>query len=327
VRVVPEKTAPKTVKQHMVTSARMGVVVVGVAVVMIVLAVLSNLIWGEREVVNPNEVAIDQSALVLEKMLASDKEAYRSVRLNRRDDGVLSISGFIDSDAAYQRLAQQVRQQVVSSSGNVRMDTLTQERLSALARDLISRYPLSSQVDIQGSEVLLTIFGVQTDGLDVNRLKADLNHLGKRVAPREFTLVLALEPQEKLSAEIRSALARHPTTRDFTLTIKEDTVLVSGTVAPASEAEARQVFTDLQKTYESRLPLTFDLKVDPKLNFTVVSVTMGGNASSATLMQRGKTQSYQLNDSVFGVAELKDIGEDGVTVQLGRRELFIPLTR
>jgi hypothetical protein len=84
---------------------------------------------------------------------------------------------------------------------------------------------------------------------------------------------------------------------------------------------------EVQKTFAERLPLTVDLKVDPKLNFSVVSLTQGGDGSTATLVQRGRTQIFRVGEPVFGVGELTDIKSDGVVLALGRREIFIPLIR
>ena len=75
-----------------------------------------------------------------------------------------------------------------------------------------------------------------------------------------------------------------------------------------------------------RVPLTFDLKVDPKLNFTLVGLTIGGETSTATLVQRGRVESYRLGEAVFGTGELREIRRNGVVIALGRRELFIPMS-
>lgn len=316
---------PKTVKQHVVTSAWMGGVVMGVAALLVVGVVVFDLVWGNREVVNPGQVAIDRSEDVLERLLASEVQKYGTVNLTKRDDGALTISGFIETEDAYQSLAQQVRQQLVLSKGNVRLDALTLDRLQALVRDQISRYPLGSQVKVLPDTVKLTIFGVQTDMVDVARLSAELGRLKDRVAPRKFELNFQLETPETLMQEISTALAQSPTTRDLQFTINDTGGVISGMAAPASEADARRLLDEIQYGFAQRLPLTFDLKVDPKLNFTVVSLTLGGNGASATLVQRGKAETFREGDPVFGVGELREIKGNGVVVAMGKRELFVPL--
>jgi len=102
---------------------------------------------------------------------------------------------------------------------------------------------------------------------------------------------------------------------------------ITGLVAAPVESEARTALNKIVEDFSSRLPLTVELKVDPKLNFTVVSLTQGGLESSATLIQRGKTQTFRVGESVFNTGELREVKSDGVVIALGRREMFIPLIR
>ena len=53
---------------------------------------------------------------------------------------------------------------------------------------------------------------------------------------------------------------------------------------------------------------------------------MGGEAASATLVQRGRAETFRVGEMVFGNGELKEIRRNGVVVGLGRRELFIPMS-
>lgn len=315
----------RTVKQKVVHSARLGSVVLGVAMLLLVAMVLINLIWGSREVVNPGEVAIDRSEQVLQSLVARDPVRYASVQVQRRNDGAIALTGFIESEEAYRDLANQVRQQVVSSGGNVRLDALTRERLQGLINDQISRFPLGSQMDVSSDAIRLTVYGVQTDALDPPRLLSDLNRLRDRVKPRQLFIEMDLEPAKAVSAEIAEQLAQSPITREFQFAIGETGGTITGLVAPAAEAEARSLLDGLKETHGQRLPLTFDIKVDPKLNFTLVGLTLGGDAASATLVQRGRAETFRVGEVVFGNGELKEIRRNGVVVAMGRRELFIPM--
>ena len=319
--------APRSVKQTVALSARMGGVVVGVAAILAVAVALVDLIWGSREVVNPNDGAIDQSVVALEKLLARHPDRYSGVELHRRSDGAIALRGFMESTQAYQELAEEVRQQVVSSGGNVRLDALTRERLQDLIADQISRFPLASEIDTAQPDLQVRIFGIRTEAMDPAQLMADLERVGARVAPRKMTVSLDLTPVDKVTADITGRLASSPITREFQLAITDVGGRITGVVAPAAEEEARALLFDLLNTYSNRLPLTFALKVDPKLNFTVVGLTLSGESPSATLLQRGRVETYRVGETVFDTGELREIRRGGVMVGLGRRELFVPLAR
>lgn len=331
---VPVVSAPKlrpmratrTVKQHVVHSARLSGVVVGVAALLAVGVVLSDLIWGNREVVNPGAAQIDRSAEVLEDFLAREPRRLATVQLLRRPDGALTLRGFVDSEVTYQELSEKVRQQVVRSGGNVRLDALSRERLEGLVRDQIGRYPMGSQLDIGAEDIKLRIYGVQTEGVDPERLRAELARLKERVLPRVMTMDIELEPLDRVSGDVAQALARSPITREFQFSVVNASAVVSGIVAPSAEEEARRILGELQASMAQRVPLTFDLKVDPKLNFTLVGLTIGGETSTATLVQRGRVESYRVGEAVFGTGELREIRRNGVVIALGRRELFIPMS-
>ena len=119
---------------------------------------------------------------------------------------------------------------------------------------------------------------------------------------------LDLEPAQALAAEIAEELSRSPITREFQFAVGETGGSISGVVAPAAEAEARNLLEHLKQMHGQRMPLTFDVKGDPKLNFSLVGLTLGGEAASATLVQRGRAETFRVGEMVFG------------------NELFIPMS-
>jgi hypothetical protein len=317
----------RTRREQVVQSARLGGWAVAAAAVVVVGLVLFDLVFGSREVVLPQEMAIDQSEDVLEKLLETQPAMYRTVRLNKRQDGAIVLTGLIGDEAPYRLLADQVRQQGVNSGGNVRLDALTPERLNTLVKDLLSRHPLGSRVEMLADQVEVTVFGVQDEEEVMNRLRSELKRLGDRIAPLKLVLNFNVKPADMLLNDISMDLNRRSATRDMQVTINDAGGKITGVVAAAVEGEARATLAELKASYADRLPLSIDLRVDPKLNFSVVSLMLGGNESTATLLQRGKTQTFRLGEPVFGTGELKDIRSDGVVLALGRREMFIPLIR
>lgn len=317
----------RTRREQVAHSARLGGFALAAAALVVVGLVLFDLIWGSREVVAPQEMAIERSEDVLDHLLASDPTHFKFVRLNRRDDGAIALTGFIDSDDAYRSLAEQVRQQVVNSRGNVRLDAVTPERLNNLVRDLLSRYPMGSRVEVQADQVLVQVFGVQGEPELMNSLQAELNRLAQRISPMKMVLRFTVQPGDQLINEIAMELNRRSATRDMQVSLDESGARITGVVAAAVEADARATLNEIQQAYVDRLPVSVELKVDPKLNFSVVSLMLGGNESTATLLQRGKSQTFRVGEPVFGTGELKDIRTDGVVLALGRREMFIPLIR
>jgi hypothetical protein len=259
--------------------------------------------------------------------LAAEPASYGSVLLTVRDDGALSLTGFIDSEDAYKKLAQQVRQQSVSSGGNVRMDVLTEPRLEALVRDILARFPLLGRLDISPERILVIVSGVQLDQVLMDRIESDLARLGARTLPRKLDVEFQVVEGYKLMQRVSAALNQSPTTRDLRFEIDETGGRIAGMVPAAIEIEALAAAHAVKTAYESQLPIAIELKVDAKLNFNLVSLTQGGDAPTATLVQRGKVQTFRVGEPVFGVGELMDIRTDGVMLALGRREVFIPLSR
>lgn len=322
-RLAEAQTDP--VRQGVVNSARWGSVVVGVTGLLMVLVIMFDLIWGNLEFVNPGDVAIDQSSLVLDSLLKKDPVRYGHVAMDRRKDGVITLRGFVDSEADYQVLSDAVRQQGVNSGGNVRLDALTSGRLLELVRDQIGRYPLDSQIDVKPDRIRLRIFGLQDDTVDESLLMSDLTRMGQRVAPRTLSIQFDFMTAEQASEEINAFLAKSPITREFQFVTNSRGGVVKGTVAQAAEDGAQILMSELLQAFAGRLPLTTEVKVDAKLNFNLVGVTLSGELPTATLMQRGRLENYQLGDPVFGTGVLKEILREGVVLGLGRRDMFIPL--
>ena len=318
---------PSAGRARAVHSARLLAVALAVATVIVAGLVVTDLVWGNREVVNPAEISTDRSEVVLSRLLASDPKNYGSVRITQRPDGALSLTGFLDSEAAFRKLAEQVRQEYVNSRGNVRLDAMTAERLSALVKDRLARYPLAGRLEVTPSLVHVIISGVLTEQEGVDRIRGELMQLASRLAPLTLEVEFRVQPAEQIVSEVTSALGRTPVTRDLQFKIDEEGGRITGLVGAAVEGDVRAAVAEVQKTFAERLPLTVDLKVDPKLNFSLLSLTQGGDGSSATLMQRGKTQTFRVGEPVFGVGELLDIKVDGVVLALGRREIFLPLIR
>lgn len=324
---LPREVAPMTHRARMVHGARWAALALAAATVMVVGLVVTDLAWGVRESVVPGEVAIERSEDVLKTWLAAEPASYGSVLLTVRDDGALSLTGFIDSEDAYKKLAQQVRQQSVSSGGNVRMDVLTEPRLEALVRDILARFPLLGRLDISPERILVIVSGVQLDQVLMDRIESDLARLGARTLPRKLDVEFQVVEGYKLMQQVSAALNQSPTTRDLRFEIDETGGRIAGMVPAAIEIEALAAAHAVKKAYESQLPIAIELKVDAKLNFNLVSLTQGGDAPTATLVQRGKVQTFRVGEPVFGVGELMDIRTDGVMLALGRREVFIPLSR
>jgi hypothetical protein len=321
-----QRASPST-KQAMSRSARMVASALALSALLITGMAVADLSFGEREVVNPGDQAIARASSSLSAFLAQSPADYTGVEITRREDGAVYLTGFVEQEEAYRRLAERVRQEAVESDGNVRIDVMTPRRLIALVRDHLARFPLDSRVDVKADEVSLVVFGVELEADVMDRLATELGRLGTRLKPRTMKVVFQLATPDVFFNEVAIALNKSPATRDMQFTIGDEGGVITGLVAAPVESEARTALAEVKKSFEGRLPLQVDLRVDPKLNFRVVSLTLGGNQSTATLMQRGKTQTFQLGDPVFGTGELREIKNDGVVVALGRREMFIPLLR
>ena len=319
--------APMTARARVIHGARLASVALAAATVVVVGLVVTDLVWGSRETVHSADIVTDRAEEVLSRLLASDPQNYGSVRITARPDGALSLTGFVDSELAFRKLADYVRQEDMNSRGNVRLDAMTAGRMAALVKDHLARFPLDSRVEVTPTAVKLSIFGAATDAEGLDRIKGELARLTTRVAPRKLEVDFRVQPADQLANEVINALGRVGSTRDLQFRIDDEGGRITGLVAAAAESEARAAVAEVQKTFADRLTLIVDLKVDPKLNFSVVSLTKGGEGSTATLVQRGRTQTFRVGEPVFGLGELTDIKGDGVVLALGRREIFIPLIR
>lgn len=319
--------APKSRKQAMSRTVRLVASGLVMSAMLVTGLAVADLTLGQREVVSPSDYAIGRSAKTLSGFLAKEPAQYAGVEISRRDDGAVQLTGFVASEEAYRALAEQVREETVVSDGNVRLDVMTPMRLQALVRDHLARYPLDSRVEVQSDRVRLVVFGVEMDVAVMERLQNELGRLSTRLKPRTLQLEFRVATPDAFFNEVAMALSKSPSTRDMQFTIGDEGGLITGLVAAPVEGEARAALLEVKRSFEGRLPLEIDLKVDPKLNFRVVSLTLGGNQSTATLMQRGKTQTFVVGDPVFGTGELREIKNDGVVVALGRREMFIPLLK
>lgn len=318
---------PATRREQFVHGARLAAMGLAAATAVVVGLVVTDLAWGIGPSVVPGELAIDRSEDVLKGVLEADRKNFGTVLMTVRDDGALSLTGFVDTEEAYNKLAEQVRQQLVSSGGNVRMDVLTQGRLDALVRDTLAPFPLAGRSEVAPTEVALDVYGVKLQAETLERVKTDLSRLGARINPRKLDIQFRLEEPHVLTQEVSLALRQSAFTRDVRFEIDARGGQIVGVVPASVETEAVAEAISIQRAFESRLPIFLNLKADTKLDFNVVSITQGGNGSTATLVQRGKAQTFRVGEAVFGVGDLTDIRRDGVLLALGRREVFIPLSR
>jgi hypothetical protein len=314
-----------TPRAHVIHSARLSVLALSVATVIVIMLVAADLLWGTREIINPSEVAIDRSEVALNALLESDPVNYRSVKLTVRPDGALVLTGFIESEEAYRYLAEQVRQEDSNSRGNVRLDALTPSRLLALVEDQLAGYALMANLQVSPMDVRLMVTGLEMDSSDLIVMRDRLQRLGNRVAPRTFEIDMQLEDAGRIAQEIEDALRLGATTRELELKIEADGVHITGLVAGSVEVETRRDLESMRDSFERRLPMVIDIDVDQKINFNVVGLSQGGEVDLATLVQFGNPTTFKQGESVFGLARILEIRSDGVALALGRRKVFLPM--
>ena len=314
-----------TPRAHVIHSARLAVLALSAATVIVVMLVAADLLWGTREVINPSDVAIDRSEVVLNALLESDPVNYRSVKLTERPDGALALTGFIESEEAYRNLAEQVRQEDSNSLGNVRLDALTPPRLLALVQDQLAGYALTANLQVSPIAVRLMVTGLEIDSSDLIVMRDRLQRLGNRVAPRSFEIDMQLEDAGRIAQEIEDALRLGATTRELDFKIEADGIHITGLVAGSVEVETRRELEAMRDSFERRFPVVIDIDVDPKINFNVVGLSQGGEIDLATLVQFGNPTTFKQGEPVFGLAKLLEIRSDGVALALGRRKVFLPM--
>jgi hypothetical protein len=323
---VEEYVAPvkRTVKQNAVISARRGAIVFATAVGLIVIGLLANLFFGSRDIVSPNDLSIEKAYQEIQQLLQSDKENYAGIKLEKRIDGALAISGFMEDQRSFLLLADSVRNQAIKTRGNVRFDALSKDKLSEQIKDLIGNYPLKHTLTISGNDIHVDITGVKTPDLDLANLKNELDRINDRITPRVFHhTVQTLDPND-LTKTINAQLVSSPLTRNLKFEIKNKTPAIRGVVAASAEEQTMQVVRQLTSTLLPRFPITVDIATDPKINFQVSSVVLGGAGAVANITLRGKTESFRVGDQVFGLGELMEIRKDGVVVSSKSKELFVP---
>jgi hypothetical protein len=323
----PEYVAPpkRTVKEHAVISARRGGIVIAAAVGVIILGLLINLLFGSRDLVSPNDRSIEKAYQDLNQLLQSDKESFSSVKLEKRIDGALAISGFVDDQKSFMLLADEVRNESIKTKGNVRFEALSKDKLSEQIKDLIGNYPLKSSITISGNDIYAEITGIKTPDLDIDNLKNELERLNDRVSPRTFHYsVTTLDPAD-LTKSINAQLASSPLTRNLKFEIKNKTAVIKGVVAASAEERTTVVVRNMTNNLMSSYPVVVDIATDPKISFQVSSVLMGGQGAVAILTYKGKSDPFRVGEEVFGLGELLEIRKDGVIVSSKSKELFVPV--
>jgi hypothetical protein len=321
----PPPPVKRTVKEKAVLSARRGAIVVGSAVGLIVLAILFDFIFGTRNVVSPNDRAIGQAYTQLQELLKSDKN-FATVKLEKRIDGAISVTGFIDDEQSARLLADQIRNQAILTKGNVRYDAMSKDKLSDLIKDTIGNFPLKYNLTLSGNDIFLEITGIKTPDLDTDHLRNELSRIDDRVAPRKFRYeITTIEPADLIKA-VNAKLIESPLTRNLKFEVQNNTAVIKGVVAASAEEQTLKQVRKITEGLMSTFPVTVDITTDPKVNFQVSSVMTGGSAPAvAYISQRGKTERFSVGDEVFGVGELLEIRKDGVIVSSRSKELFVPV--
>lgn len=324
---VPEYVPPpkRTVKEHAVISARRGGIVIATAIAVILLGLLVNLLFGSRDIVSPNDRSIAKAYEDINQLLQSDKEGFASVKLEKRIDGALAISGFVNDQKSFLLLADAVRNESIKTKGNVRFEALSKDKLSEQIKDLIGNYPLKYTITLSGNDIYTEITGIKTPDLDLDNLKNELERINDRVAPRKFHYnITTLDPTD-LARSINEKLASSPLTRNLKFEIKNKTAVIKGVVAASAEERTMIVVRNLTSSMMSSYPVVVDIATDPKISFQVSSVLMGGQGAIANITLRGKTESFRVGSDVFGLGELMEIRKDGVIVSSKSKELFVPV--
>jgi hypothetical protein len=324
---VPEYVPPpkRTAKEHAVISARRGGIVIATAIAVIILGLLINLLFGSRDIVSPNDRSIAKAYEDINQLLQSDKEGFSSVKLEKRIDGALAISGFVDDQKSFMLLADSVRNESIKTKGNVRFEALSKDKLSEQIKDLIGNYPLKYTITLSGHDIYAEITGIKTPDLDLDNLKNELERINDRVAPRTFHYnITTLDPAD-LTKSINAKLASSPLTRNLKFEIKNKTAVIKGVVAASAEERTMVAVRNLTNSLMSSYPVVVDIATDPKINFQVSSVLMGGQGNMAVLTLKGKTDAFKVGDEVFGLGELLEIRKDGVVVSSKSKELFVPV--
>lgn len=299
--------------------------VIGVAILMTFLMHAADYFTNKKAVVNPGDVAIDRSASFFEKIKQEDPDRYGGLYIERRGDGALSIKGLIATNEDYRRLASEVRLHSVTSSGNVRLDAMTKDRFIELVNDLISRYPIASHIESDAEGLTIRLFGIKTSAIDLDRLMNELEILGKRIEPKKLKVFTELRSFEQVFDDLSRKFTESPLTKDFQIVLTDRGVRVTGTVAPSAEDISKKITDEVMSEYKEQIPLEFDVKVDRKLNFNLVGLTLDGVTSMATLMQKGRIDTFRIGESVFDAGDLKEIKLGGVILSIGKREIFIPM--
>jgi hypothetical protein len=324
---VPKYVPPPkhTVKENAVISARRGGIVIAVAVGFIILGLLINLLFGSRDIISPNDRSIAKAYKDINQLLQSDKQGFSSIKLEKRIDGALAISGFLDDQKSFLLLADAVRNESIKTKGNVRFEALSKDKLSEQIKDLIGNYPLKFNITLSGNDIYAEITGIKTPDLDLDNLKNELGRINDRVAPRQFHYnITTLDPSD-LTKSINAKLASSPLTRNLKFEIKNKTAIIKGVVAASAEERTMAFVRNLTSTLMSSYPVVVDIATDPKITFQVSSVLMGGQGTAAILTLRGKTEAFKVGDEVFGLGELLEIRKDGVVVSSKSKELFVPV--
>jgi hypothetical protein len=327
VKAPPPPPPPPTKRQQVVKGATRGIAVLGMTMLVTVAALLYGFVLAPYKVVDPGEGADKSAGDEIINIVRSAPTEFGNIKVDRRIDGALIVTGFVETDQSFRLLSDEIRRHDRATGGNVRFDALSKTKVKELVQDMIGNYPLRYEITDDNGQLDIRVTGIRTDGMDEALLHSELGRLKERLAPKRTSYQLELIDANRAKIMVDDILNRSPLTDPFEFYIEKNVATVRGVVAESAELRLRPLMESVEKELSRVFPLRMRIDVEPRVAFVVDSVYLGPTLPSAVISHKGKTETARQGEAAFGVGELTEVRKDGVVVTIGKAQMFVPIER
>lgn len=323
----PPPPPPPTKRQQVVKGATRGIAVLGMTTVVTVAALLYGFVLAPYKVVDPGEGADKSAGDEIVNIVRSAPSEFGYIKVDRRIDGALVVTGFVETDQSFRLLSDEIRRHDRATGGNVRFDALSKGKVKELVQDMLGNYPLRYEITDENGLLDIKVSGIRTANMDENLLHSELGRLKERLAPKRTSYQLDLIDANRAKIMVDEMLDRSPLTDPFEFSIEKNVATVRGVVAESAELRLRPLIESIEKELSKIFPLRMRIDVEPRVAFVVDSVYLGPTVPSAVISHKGKTETAKQGEAVFSVGELTEVRKDGVLVTIGKAQMFVPIER
>ena len=321
---VPEEVL-KPAKIRAKDSLPLGVFAVIIAIIAM------GLVFGITTVLSPDEsydpVAerIERSFQELSRLVSEDDD-LQGVEVRRRMDGTVILSGFTNSEGAYDKLTNLTRQGDRDTDGYVRNDVISRESLEDTLKDTFQLFPVRFTINEQRDQrrVEIRLNGVESkEGQLVTLLDQLEPQLRSGLSPWQLAVSEDYIEQDVFIDEVLTIMGGSEVSQRFEAEFQDGSLFLKGRYASTAGQEVDAVIERVLAYAEPYTQVIPELFAERRIDWKVIAVSTGDDQ-------------FALIDSPSGVLRIRagsrlgrgerveEIKESGVSVKMDGYIYFIP---